>query len=121
MTDQRSTTVLGAVGRFFFSPNDPTALGFMRLIAGLVILYNHAAYTPDLREFFGPDAWWDQQAGNYQRRTQPYQSTPLGWELVAPTVQVEDVPHRRSAVVEYLRSLPLDPAERKVKIGRAHV
>ena len=67
MTEQRQT-ILGPVGRFFFSPTDPTVLGFMRIMTGLVLLYTHAAYTPDLQEFMGPDAWWDQQGGNKQRR-----------------------------------------------------
>ena len=86
MTDQRQT-ILGPVGRFFFSPTDPTTLGFMRIMTGLVLLYTHAAYTPDLREFFGPDAWWDHEAGNRQRREQPSMASPLGWRAAEPTLR----------------------------------
>ena len=116
MTDQRQT-FLGPVGRFFFSPTDPTTLGFMRLMAGLVLLYTHAAYTPDLREFFGPHAWWGQEAGNRQRREAPSMATPLGWRAGEPTLKsLDEVPHRRAAEIEFLRSLPLAPAERKAQL-----
>jgi hypothetical protein len=116
VTEHRST-ILGPVGRFFFSPTDPTVLGFMRLIGGLVLLYTHAAYTPDLKEFFGPDAWWDQQAGNRQRREAPSINTPLGWRAGEPTLKyIDDVPHRRQAELDFMRSLPLAPAERKAKL-----
>ena len=116
MTDQRPN-FLGPVGRFFFAPTDSTALGFMRLMAGLVLLYTHAAYTPDLLEFFGPHAWWDQQGGNRQRREAPSMSSPLGWQAREPTLKaIDDVPHRRAATVEWLRSLPLPAAERKAQL-----
>jgi len=116
VTDQR-TNILGPVGRFFFSPTDPTTLGFMRIMTGLVLLYTHAAYTPDLKEFFGPDAWWDQPAGNKQRREQPTMNGPLGWRMGEPTLKsIDDVPQRRSAEIDFMRSLPEAPADRKAKL-----
>jgi hypothetical protein len=116
VTDQRPT-FLGAVGRFFFWPADPTALGFMRILTGLVVLYVHAAYTPDLAEFMGPNAWWDHQAGNQQRRQTASRATPLSWRLAEPTLKaIDDVPHRRSAEVEYMRRLPLAAADRKAQL-----
>jgi hypothetical protein len=116
VTDQRQN-ILGPVGRFFFSPTDPTSLGFMRLMAGLVLLYTHAAYTPDLKEFFGPNAWWDQYEGNKQRREQPSMNTPLGWRIGEPTLRlIDEVPHRRSAELDFMRSLPLAPGERKTQL-----
>ena len=116
MTDQRQS-FLGPVGRFFFSPTDPTTLGFMRIMTGLVLLYTHAAYTPDLLEFFGPHAWWNQEAGNRQRREAPSMNAPLGWKAGEPTLKViDDVPHRRIAAIEFMRSLPLSVAERKAKL-----
>lgn len=115
MTDQRDG-FLGAVGRFFFSPTDPTVLGFMRIMAGLLLLYTHAVYSLDLKELLGPNAWWDQQQGNYQRRTAPYVPTPMGWELQQPTLRVDDVQHRREAEIEFMRSLPYDPAARRPKL-----
>jgi hypothetical protein len=45
--------------RFWFKPADPTLLGLIRICCGLVTLYVHAAYTVDLYEFFGANAWVD--------------------------------------------------------------
>jgi hypothetical protein len=115
VTDQRPT-FLGAVGRFFFDPTDPTVLGFMRILTGLIVLYVHAAYTPDLREFFGPHAWWDQEAGNRQRREVASVAGPVVWKVPEPTLRsMDDVYQRRAAEVEYMRRLPLDPAARKAQ------
>ena len=86
MTDQRQT-ILGPVGRFFFSPTDPTTLGFMRIMTGLVLLYTHAAYTPDLQEFFGPARLVGPEAGNRQRREAPSMAAPLGWRAGEPTLR----------------------------------
>jgi hypothetical protein len=115
VTDHR-TGFLGAVGRFFFLPTDPTTLGFMRIIAGLLLLYTHAAHSLTLQEFHGPDAWWDHQAANKQRREAPYSPPPVGWEVFVPTIVVDDVPHRRSATIEYFRSLPYEPEARRPKL-----
>lgn len=117
MKNQQRTGVLGAVGRFFFSPTDPTTLGFMRIMTGLLILYTHAAYSLDLQTFLGPHAWWDQEAGNAQRREAPFMFTPLGWEENKPVLRfLDDTPHRRAAEIEFFRNLPSDPQERVVKL-----
>ena len=115
MSDQQ-TKLPGAVGRFFFSPTDPTTLGFMRIMTGLLLLYVHAAYSLDLQALVGPHGWWDHQAANQQRRDAPYISTPLGWRDFKPTIRVDDVPHRRNATLEFFRSLPSDLGERRAKL-----
>lgn len=115
-TPRSAPAPLGAVGRFFFLPTDPTTLGFMRVMTGLLLLYTHAAYSLDLKNFFGPHAWWDQQAGNAQRREAPYIPTPLGWSDYEPTLRLEETPHRRAAMIEYLRSMPEDPKDRLPRI-----
>jgi hypothetical protein len=88
----------------------------MRIMCGLLLLYTHAAYSLDLKDFMGPDAWWDQQQGNKQRREMPHVPTPLGWEVMQPTLRVDDVAHRRSAEIEFMRNLPADPAARQAKL-----
>ncbi|HEX3150651.1 MAG TPA: hypothetical protein VHR66_21415 [Gemmataceae bacterium] len=115
MNDQRQN-ILGPIGRFFFSPTDPTTLGFIRILTGLIVLYTHAAYTPDLLEFMGPNAWWDHHSGNKQRREAPYIPIPIGWSEFTPTIRTDDVPQRRTAEIEFFRSLPLDPAQRKEQL-----
>ena len=76
MTDDRKG-FLGAIGRFFFSPTDPSTLGFMRIMAGLLVLYVHAAYSLDLQAFLGPNAWLNQEVANRQRREVPNFVTSL--------------------------------------------
>jgi hypothetical protein len=57
--------------RFWFTPADPTTLGLIRICVGLVTLYVHLAYTPDLQELFGKDAWLGQDAINELRTHVP--------------------------------------------------
>jgi hypothetical protein len=85
-------------------------------MAGLILLYTHLAYSLNLTDFFGPNAWWDQQQGNKQRREMPHPLTPLRWEVTRATVHVDEPPHRRSTEVEFMRNLPADPAARQAKL-----
>jgi hypothetical protein len=66
--------------RFWFKPADPTLLGFMRICCGLVVLYVHFAYTADLQELFGKDAWISLDAINEYRNEQPWQALPWNWQ-----------------------------------------
>lgn len=68
--------------RFWFTPADPTNLGFMRISCGLVVLFIHFAYTWDLQEFFGKNAWVDLTSINEYRLEQPWQVLPWGWEPI---------------------------------------
>jgi hypothetical protein len=103
----------GMVGRFFFSPTDPTTIGFMRIIVGLLILYTHLAYSFDLQNFMGPKAWWDQDAANRQRREIPTWVSPLGYEKLESSIKLEETLHRRDAVIDFLRNLPESTEDRK--------
>jgi hypothetical protein len=115
MTDDRKG-FLGTIGRFFFSPTDPSTLGFMRVMAGLLVLYTHAAYSFDLQAFLGPNAWLNHEVSNRQRREVPNQVNPLDGTEHVPSVRIEDVPHRRAAQLNYLKNLPADPEARKAKL-----
>ncbi len=114
MTDNQRNGFLGSVGRFFFLPTDPSTLGFMRIMAGVLLLYVHLAYSFDLKALVGPNAWWDHQAANIQRREAPHIPTPFGWSTFEPTLYLDDAPHRRTAILEFLRRLPEAASERKV-------
>jgi len=116
VTDNHRNGFLGAVGRFFFLPTDPSTLGLIRIMTGVLLLYVHAAYSLDLKALVGPHAWWDHQAANVQRREAPTIPTPFGWSTFEPTLYLDDAPHRRTAMLDYLRNLPLDPAQRKAKL-----
>src|SRR5260370_16850602 len=69
--------------RFWFTPADPTSLGFMRISCGLVVLFIHFAYTWDLQEFFGKNAWVDLASINEYRLEQPWQGLPWGGEQMS--------------------------------------
>jgi hypothetical protein len=90
---------LRAWNRFWFTAADPTPLGLIRIFCGLVVLYVHAAYTPDLQEFFGRDAWFNLQAANEYRAEAPWVPPPLGWEdeSAAPTLITDGAPVDQAA------------------------
>lgn len=46
-------------GRFFFAPADPTPLGLIRLIVGLLLTWNLAVAGFDLHAFLGSTGWAD--------------------------------------------------------------
>jgi hypothetical protein len=42
---------------FWFTPADPTLLGLLRVLTGLMLLYTHAVWGLVLGDFFGPGGW----------------------------------------------------------------
>src|SRR3954469_4633513 len=42
---------------FWFSPADPTLLGVLRVLTGLMLLYTHSVWGLALDDFFGPSGW----------------------------------------------------------------
>jgi predicted DCC family thiol-disulfide oxidoreductase YuxK len=44
---------------FFFTPADPTALGLIRVVVGLLLFWNLAVYGLDLQGFLGSTGWAD--------------------------------------------------------------
>src|SRR6266851_1137692 len=69
---------------FWFTPADPTRLGFMRICCGLVVLFIHIAYTQDLQELLGKNAWIDLTSINEHRLEQPWQVMPWDWKESPP-------------------------------------
>jgi hypothetical protein len=85
--------VIQGWNRFWFSPRDPTLLGFMRICCGLVVLYIHIAYTQDLQELFGKNAWISVDTINELRHEQPWQMPPSDWKPInqrVPATTVEE-------------------------------
>ena len=100
---------------FWFHPSDPTTLGFIRITTGLLVLYIHLTYSLDLQGFFGPHGWYAGRFIERERLESPSFVQPLNdrWEDPPPVyAQLSEYPHRRSALMQYLRSLPADPAAR---------
>src|SRR5271156_3093090 len=42
---------------FWHTPADPTLLGLIRVLTGLMLLYTHAVWGLALNDFFGPSSW----------------------------------------------------------------
>jgi Vitamin K-dependent gamma-carboxylase len=47
----------GGWDAFWFTPADPTLLGLLRVLTGLMLLYTHAVWGLALDAFFGPTSW----------------------------------------------------------------
>ena len=59
--------------RFFFTPQDPTALGLIRVSVGLLLFWSMLVYGFDLRDFLGENAWASPDAVEFFRsRRAPY-------------------------------------------------
>ena len=71
MTPSPVATVWDKWLRFWFAPADPTVLGFIRVVTGLLVLYNAVAYSFDLTNFFGANAFVDVATANRERRELP--------------------------------------------------
>ncbi len=99
---------------FWFAPGDPTTLGFIRVVAGILIVYLHLSYTFDLYGFFGKYGWYGQEYVNRDRHEYPSQAMPLNdtWDDVPAAADVPEFPHRKKAVVDFINRLPADPARR---------
>jgi len=47
---------------FWFTPADPTPLGFIRILTGIMLVYTHAVWGLELEAFFGPNGWLPAEA-----------------------------------------------------------
>lgn len=102
---------------FWFAPGDPTMLGFMRIVTGLLCLYVHLAYCFDLQAFFGKDGWYSLAAINRERTEFPWMLTNLNdYDDIFKTARVPEFPHRRAAVMEFIRNLPESRTERMLTL-----
>lgn len=52
--------VVAAWDRFFFTPADPRPLGIVRIVVGLLLLWNMGTLGIDLRAMLGSEGWVDQ-------------------------------------------------------------
>ncbi len=76
--------------RFWFTAADPTPLCLMRIVAGLLTLYVHIAYSFDLVAFFGPNGWYDQRESNRVRTSMPHVRGNYDWKLASTFQMPQD-------------------------------
>ncbi len=99
---------------FWFAPKDPTTLGFMRVVTGLLILYIHLAYCLDLQGFFGKYGWYgqayvDRERHEYPRTVGSFTDWANEDQVMA---RLPEFPHRRQSVLRFIRGLPERQADR---------
>jgi hypothetical protein len=75
----RPTVIWRGWSWFWFTPADPTLLGLIRILCGLFTFYVYLAYTVDLQEFFGPEAWVDAAQVEEFRHNQPILRPVATW------------------------------------------
>jgi hypothetical protein len=69
--------------RFWFAPADPTTLGFIRICAGLMVLYIHLCYSYDLEAFCSRHAWFDLATVDMLQHERPYFRQQFDWEVAS--------------------------------------
>jgi hypothetical protein len=118
MTPPETTMWRRWVG-FWFSPTDPSTMAFIRIVTGLLVIYTHVCYSYDLTAFFGKDAWYDLETANRERREAPARfgsASKWEWNDRSESAILPDEPHRRKAIVNWIRALPEDKAELRKKL-----
>jgi len=120
-TVSRGSQVMDAVrswNRFWFTPADPTVLGFIRIWCGLLTLYVHVAYTVDLQEFFGKNAWFNLQLATEYRREAPWVIPATDWYDDPSASTLPTDPAERERVLQYVQKWGLDP---RASLAHGHV
>jgi predicted DCC family thiol-disulfide oxidoreductase YuxK len=64
---------------FFFEPADPTALGLIRVVVGLLLFWSTLNFGLDLRAYFGSEGWADPAAVHFLQE----RATPYAWSIFA--------------------------------------
>src|SRR6478672_5387889 len=82
--------------RFWFTPADPTPLCLMRIVAGLLTLYVHIAYTFDLQALMGQDGWYGISQADRERREFPIFVLPSVWGAPEPHYRMPPFPDQRA-------------------------
>jgi hypothetical protein len=95
--------------RFWFAPADPTPLCLMRIVAGLLALYVHVAYTFDLHALFGPDGWYPTAMADRERHEWPVFVPQNSWEP-RQEFRMPELGDYRHALRVFIENLSRDPA-----------
>lgn len=69
--------------RFFFTPADPTALGLIRIVVGILLLWSMGVYGLELSDFFGSRGWQSSQDILDIYSVQPSQARWSFWLFVS--------------------------------------
>jgi hypothetical protein len=110
--------------RFWFTPADPTLLGLIRICCGLITLYVHLAYTGDLPQFFGRDAWCDTPTMNNIRENYRWPTQPWDWHSVEqelrPAKRQYQVDPPTDGQMDYMKTWRVNPEQKDYTIFRGY-
>src|SRR5260370_30333564 len=108
--------------QFFFRPGDPSTLCLMRVLAGLLIVYTHLAYTRDLYEFFGKDSWINLELAQNLRHGYPYVALAQDWEnnALQSNISLPAEESVKEVFIQWLRTLPTEALRRREALAYLH-
>ena len=87
--NRRLTRMADAWNAFWFTPQDPTLLGLMRILAGMVTLYTFVIHGYTMQAFLGEDAWFGLALRNEMVDDRP---VVVGALLSSPLYDAESIP-----------------------------
>ena len=104
--------------RFWFTPADATPLCLMRIVAGLLTLYVHVAYTFDLQSLFGAEGWYPTAMADRSRREDPVFVFQSSWgPRKIPAFRMPESEEQRHALRLFIDRLAGDPARADQVLG----
>lgn len=110
MTEQSSAIgrIWNAWSRFWFTPTDPTPLCLMRIVAGILTLYVHLAYSIDLVDFYGPNGWCSQKEANKARAQMPHYLLRFDWKQEDQTITMPYDLRQRVLLRQFMHNVLAD-------------
>src|SRR5262245_42427563 len=86
----------------------------MRIVAGILTLYVHLAYSIDLVDFFGPDAWCNQAEANKARAELPHVLLRRDWKPEEQTIGIPEDSKHRELLRKFMHNVLADPLSNHV-------
>lgn len=100
---------------FWFHPADPTLLGALRILTGMIVVWVQLAYTVDLDALLGPKGLLDVHTVNEFRHNWPWMTIPASWEsdMEAYFAGLQSLKppaaEQRAEIEQYVRTWDVDP------------
>jgi hypothetical protein len=86
----------------------------MRIVAGILTLYVHLAYSIDLETFFAPNGWCSQKEANETRRQIPHVLVRGDWKPDEPMITMPADRRQREVLQQFMHSVLSDPQPEQV-------
>jgi hypothetical protein len=100
--------VVGAWRNFWFRPGDPTTLGAMRILTGVLLVYMHVIYGLNMEAMLGEHAWLDLETANAIRLESPWVVPTTTWED-PPLPPPSSDPTVQARTIDYYKKWNVNP------------